>query len=111
MTKTKLLLITVALLAAVAVAPRLRAQTPCPQPARTIWLDVQRDATSGVQALSDVRICLDGMLISAAQAEIVGDEMVIRGATVTIPKDALATLSRGRRTVYRRDQLRELPQQ
>ena len=109
MTKATLLLTAAALLGAIAIEPRVRAQMVCPQSARTIWLDTQHD-TSGVPALSDVRICLDGVLISAAQAEIVGDEMVIKTATVTIPKDALSTLSRGRRTVYRGDQLCDLPQ-
>jgi hypothetical protein len=109
-TRATLLLTAVALLGAIAIEPKVRAQMVCPQSARTIWLDTQRDAASGVQALSDIRICLDGVLISAAQAEIVGDEMVIRTATVTIPKDTLSTMSRGRRTVYRGDQLRDLPQ-
>jgi hypothetical protein len=110
-TKAKLLLIAIALFAAIAIEPKVRAQMVCPQSARTIWLDAQRDAASGVQVLSDIRLCLDGVLISAGQAEIVGDEMVLRTATVTIPKDTLSTLSRGRRTVYRGDQLRDVPPQ
>jgi hypothetical protein len=82
----------------------------CPPAAKTIWVDAQRDATSGVQTLRDVRLCVDGVLVTAEAAEIVGDEMVIRGATVRIPQDALASFGRGRRTVFRGDELQELPQ-
>ena len=88
MTKATLLLTAAALLGAIAIEPMVNAQMVCPQSARTIWLDTQRD-TSGVQALSDVRICLDGVLISAAQAEIVGDEMVIKNCHRHDPEGCL----------------------
>jgi hypothetical protein len=70
----------------------------CPASAKTIWVNAQRDVTTGVQTLRDVRLCVDGVLVTADAAEVVGDEMVIRGATVRIPQDALASFSRGRRT-------------
>ena len=118
MTLTGLSLATIAALAALAAAPLLRAQTQtqtqtqtrCPPAVKTIWVDAQRDATSGVQTLRDVRLCVDGVLVTADAAEIVGDEMVIRSGTVRIPQDALATFGRGRRTVFRGDQLQDPPQ-
>ena len=116
MTLTGLSLATIAALAALAAAPLLRAQTQtqtqmrCPPLVKTIWVDAQRDATSGVQTLRDVRLCVDGVLVTADAAEIVGDEMVIRSGTVRIPQDALATFGRGRRTVFRGDQLQDPPQ-
>ena len=108
MTRTRMLLTAMAMLALVAAAPLVRAQTQtqtqmrCPPAVKTIWVDAQRDATSGVQTLRDVRLCVDGVLVTADAAEIVGDEMVIRSGTVRIPQDALATFGRGRRTVLRR---------
>ena len=110
---TRALWIGIAVLGAVSAEPSLTAQAhgiTCPQSARpTIWFDAQRD-TAGTQALSDIRICLDGVGISAAQADVVGDELVIRGATVTISRKTALTLSKRRRTVLRGDQVPDLPQ-
>ena len=52
MTRTRMLLTPMAMLARVAAAPpRVQTQTQmrCPPAVKTIWVDAQRDATSGVQ--------------------------------------------------------------
>ena len=53
MTRTRMLLTPMAMLARVAAAPLPRVQTQtqmrCQPAAKTIWVDAQRDATSGVQ--------------------------------------------------------------
>lgn len=108
---TRALWIAMAVLGVVSAEPLLTAQAqgPCPQLAqRTIWFDTQRDA-NGAQALTDIRMCLDGVAISASQAYVVGGELVISGATVTISSETALTLTKGRRTVLRGDQLRDLP--